>query len=65
MIYPIILLFGVFSYPRAPGSFAHACTGVGLYSGLILFNTLSKHQYSTADSACCSKWFVLACFLAG
>jgi len=43
------------SYPAAP--FCPCCTGVGVVSAFCLFdfNTLSKHQYSTADSAFARK----------
>lgn len=61
MIYPIILLFGVFQLSRS-AFFAHAALALLLYSGLILFNTLTdtNTQPLTVHML---EWFVLACFL--
>lgn len=61
MIYPIILLFGVFQLSRR-AFFAHAALALALYSGLILFNTLSNTSTQPL-TVHLLEWFVLACFL--
>ncbi|WP_339845045.1 GGDEF domain-containing protein [uncultured Halopseudomonas sp.] len=61
MVYPIILMFGVFQLSRR-AFLSHAGLALILYGLLILFNIF--HDTSTeALSAHLLEWFVLACFM--
>ncbi|PCC97492.1 sensor domain-containing diguanylate cyclase [Halopseudomonas pelagia] len=62
MVYPIILLFGVFQLSRS-AFFYHAALALLLYSGLIVYNTLTDRNTQPL-SVHMLEWFVLACFLA-
>lgn len=62
MIYPIILMFGIFQLSRA-AFFYHAGLALLLYSGLICYHTLSSGN-SQPLTVHMLEWFVLACFLA-
>ncbi|MFN3581515.1 MAG: diguanylate cyclase domain-containing protein [Pseudomonas sp.] len=61
MIYPIILLFGVFQLSRH-AFFAHAVLALLLYGGLGIFNNLYRDM-SQPVSVHILEWFVLACFM--
>ncbi|GGC98502.1 GGDEF domain-containing protein [Halopseudomonas salina] len=60
MIYPIILLFGVFQLSRR-AFLTHAGLALILYGTLILFNTFQDDS-TQALTVHLLEWFVLACF---
>ncbi len=60
MVYPLILLFGVFQLSRR-AFLAHAGLALVLYGMLILFNIVQQRSSETL-SVHLLEWFVLACF---